>query len=148
MPRIDVTDEGTVDANPSAVFEALLNEFEGAQKWWMPHWEAKLRGNIPFRQQGGIIDITVHRIGTPRFAAKSIEIIKDKLIRAEFFEGDFIGSGEWTLEPLDGKTKVKFRFNIKTNRTLFSVLYPIVRRIHSGVMQKGFESLNRFLNRR
>jgi len=93
-------------------------------------------------------DITVHRIGTPRFAAKSVEIIKDKLIKVEYFEGDYRGSGEWTLEPLDGKTKVKFRWNVKIHRMLLSLFYQLVRSIHSDVMRKGFKSLNKFLEQK
>ena len=145
MPRIDVIDEATINATPSLVFEALLNELGGAKKWWMHHWEAKPRGNSPLHQPGWIIDITVHRIGTPKFASKSVEIVKDKRIKGDIFEGDFIGSAEWTLEPIDGKTKVTFRFNVKTNRLLYSLMYPLVARIHSDVVQKGFESLNSLL---
>jgi len=145
MPKIDVTDEAIIDANPSVVFKVLMEELEGAKKWWLPHWEAKPRGSLPFSQSGGIIDITVHRIGTPRFVAKSTEIVKDKSLKAEFIEGDFLGSGEWTLEPFEGKTKIKFRFNVKTNRLMYSLMYPVVQRIHSGVMEKGYESLNRLL---
>ena len=106
MPRIDVVDEAIIDSNPSAVFKAMLKEFEGAKNWWMPHWEAKPRGVVPFSQIGGAIDITVHRIGTPKWFAKSIEIVPDKSLRAEFFEGDFLGNGEWTLEPVDDKQKL------------------------------------------
>ena len=78
MPRIDVVDEGIIDANPSAVYEALFDEFEGTTHWWMPHWEAKPRGGVPFRQLGGVIDITVHGGSTPRFAGRSVENVKDK----------------------------------------------------------------------
>lgn len=145
MPRIDVTDEAIIDAAPSVVFKVLMEELDGAKNWWMPHWEAKPRGSVPFSQVGGVIDIKVRRIGTPRFTAKSMEIAKDKLLKAEFIEGDFLGNGEWTLEPLDGKTRVKFRFNVKTNRLMYSVMYPIVQRIHSGVMKQGFIGLNRLL---
>ena len=105
MPKIDVTDESIIDAEPSDVFKALLDEFEGAKNWWMPHWEAELVGEVPFRQAGGTIDITVHRFGKPKWSAKSTEIIQDKFLKAEFFKGDFLGSGEWTLEPLERKTK-------------------------------------------
>jgi len=150
MPKIDVTDEAIIDAEPSVVFKALLDEFEGAKNWWMPHWEAKPVGNVPFRQVGGIIDITVHRLGKPKFSAKSIEIIQDKFLKADFFKGDALGSGEWTLEPLEGKTKVRFRFNVKTNRLLFTLVSPIVNiaNIHSDVMQKGFKALNSYLSKK
>jgi uncharacterized protein YndB with AHSA1/START domain len=148
MAKIDVIDEAIIDAKPEIVFNALLDEFEGAKNWWMPDWEAKIRGHIPFRQVGGIIDITVHRIGTPKWKARSVEIVPNKLLKADFFEGDFIGSGEWNLEQLNGKTKVSFRFNIETNRFLYSMMYPLVKRIHSGVMKNGFKSLNIYLKKK
>jgi len=147
MPKIDVVDEAIINSQPSVVFKALIGEFEGAKSWWMPHWEAKPRGEVPFSQIGGIIDITVHRIGTPRWAARSTEIVPDKLLKAEFFEGDFLGNGEWTLEPIEDKTKVKFRFNVKTNKLLFTIVSPVVNigNIHSDVMQKGFLQLDKYL---
>jgi uncharacterized protein YndB with AHSA1/START domain len=150
VPKIDVTDESIIDAEPSDVFKALLDEFEGAKNWWMPHWEAKPSGKVPFRQIGGVIYITVHRIGKPQWSAKSTEIIQNKLLKADFFEGDFLGSGEWNLEQLDGKTKVKFRFNVKTNKLLFTLVSPVVNigNIHSDVMQKGFTALNSYLSKK
>ena len=145
MPKIDVTDEAIIEAAPPLVFKVLMEELKGAKNWWMPHWEAKPRGSVPFSEPGGVIDITVHRIGTPTFTAKSLEIVKDKSLKADFIEGDFLGSGEWNLAPFEGKTRISFRFNVKTNRLMYSALYPIVQRIHSGVMKQGYKSLNLFL---
>jgi hypothetical protein len=149
MPKIDALDEAIINSQPSIVFKALIDEFEGAKSWWMPHWEAKPGGEVPFSQIGGIIDITVHRIGTPRWSAISTEIVPDRILRAEFFEGDFLGYGEWTLEPIEDKTKVKFRFNVKTNKLLFTIVSPVVNigNIHSDVMQKGFLQLDKYLRR-
>ena len=150
MPRIDVVDKTIIDSQPAIVFNALLDEFEGAKNWWMPHWEAKMKGNVPFRQVGGTIDITVHRIGTPRWSSRSVEIVPSKLLQADFFEGDFLGNGEWSLEPIGDKTKVKFRFNVKTNKLLFTLVSPFVNigKIHSDVMQKGFKALNSYLSKK
>lgn len=147
MPKIDVVDEAIINAEPSTVYKPLMDEYEGVTSWWMPHWEAKPRGNVPFSQLGGIVDVTVHRTGTPRFAVKSTEIVKDKFIKTMYFEGDFLGEGEWALEPLDGK-KVQFRLNVKTNNLLFTFVSPFVNigKIHSDVMLKGFIGLNKFLN--
>ena len=149
MPKIDVTDEGIIDSQPSIVFNALLDEFEGAKNWWVPHWEAKMTGDVPFRQVGGTIMITVHRVGTPTWYARSVEIVPKKLIKADFFEGDFLGNCKWTLEPVGDKTKMKFRFNVRTNKLLFTLVSPFVSigKIHSDVMQKGFKSLNSYLSK-
>ena len=146
MPKIDVVDEAIIEADPSVVFELMMDELSGAKKWWMPHWEAEPRGNVPLRQIGGMIDITVHRIGTSRWAARTVEIVNDRLIKLENFEGDFIGSEEFTFEPLDGKTKVKSRWIVEPNRMLLSLFYPLIPRIHSNVMRKGYAALNDYLN--
>lgn len=70
MPRIDAFDEAVIDSPPLAVFKAILNEAAGVTHWWMPHWESKLRGDIPIDREGAIFDITIHGSGTPRFSGK------------------------------------------------------------------------------
>jgi len=36
-----VVDEAIIDANPSAVFKALIDECNGRTHWWMPSLEAQ-----------------------------------------------------------------------------------------------------------
>ncbi len=70
------------------------------------------------------------------------------MLTEEFFEGDYIGTGEWTFEPLDGKTKVRFRWKVKTNGlllTLAAVFIDIGKR-HSEVVQELFKIWNRNLS--
>ena len=68
----------------------------------------------------------------------------------EFFEGDFIGIGEWTFEPSNGKTKVRFRWNVKTNKfsLTLTALFINIGKIHSEVIQEGFKALNCYLKKR
>ncbi len=147
MSRIDVVDEAIVDADPSRAFKALIDEANGRTRWWMPVWEAKLRGEKEYGQKGSAIDITVHCTGTPKFSSRVTEVIEGKSLNVEFFEGDFLGNGEWTFEPIDGKTKVRFRFNVVPHRLMFRILAPFVNfgKIHSDVMQAGFKGMNRCL---
>jgi hypothetical protein len=66
----------------------------------------------------------------------------------DFFEGDFIDTGEWTFELLDGKTKVRFRWNVKTNKPSlnFAARFIDIGKRHSEVIQGGFKALNRYLS--
>jgi uncharacterized protein YndB with AHSA1/START domain len=149
MPKIDVVDEAIIDSSPNVVFRAILNEAAGDTHWWMPHWESKVRGETPIDHEGGIVDITIHRSGTPKFSGKTTKIVEDKLIELEF-AGDFVGTGAWTFEPLDGKTKVKYRWNVRPKRLSFVLLSPFIdmAKTHSDVMQKGFKALNNYLSQK
>ena len=82
MPKIDVVDEGVIDSPPLVVFKAILNEAAEVTHWWMPHWESRLRREILIDREGAIVDITIHRRGTPRFSAdRSIrKMVEEPLI--------------------------------------------------------------------
>jgi len=148
MARYDVVDEGIIDADCSTVFNAYVDEFRGITHWWMPLWQGKPRGDNTIIQRGSVIDIRVNHKGPAKFAAKATEFVEDKLVNVEFFEGDFIGTGEWTFEPIDGKTKVRFRWKVRTNGLLTTLvaLFINMGKAHSEVMQEGFKSLNRHLS--
>jgi len=152
MTRIDAFDEAVIDSPPMVVYKAILNEGAGVTHWWMPHWESKPRGEPPFDREGAIFDITVHgknRSLDTRFSGKITKIVEAKLVQLKF-EGDFVGTGEYTFEPTDGKTKVQYRWNVRPKRLSFVLLSPFVDmgKRHSQVMQKGFEALNSYLSKK
>ena len=148
MARYDVVDEGLIDAGCSTVFKAYTDEFIGLTHWWMPYWESKPRGDDTIVQKGAVGDIKVNHKGTAKFAARVTEFVKDRLVNIDFFEGDFIGTGEWTFEPLDGKTKVRFQWKVKTNGLALTLvdLFINIGKQHSEVVQEGFKALNRYLS--
>ncbi len=146
--EIDVVDEAIIDADPATVFKALLDEANGSTNWWVPHWKAELRENASYGQVGSIIDITVRRPGKKiRLTSKTTEIIENQLIRVKFIEGDLVGDGEWTFEPVNDKTKIRFRYRARTNNLLFKLISRLIDigKAHSEVMQAGFEGLNKYL---
>jgi len=149
MPKIDVTDEVIIDSPPLVVFKAILNEIAGVTHWWMPHLECRLRGETPVDREGAIFDVTIHGRWTPRWTAKITKIVEGRLIEVEQ-EGDFAGTGTWTFEPTDGKTKVRFRWNVRPKRLLFVLVSPFVNigKRHSNVMQKGFKALKSYLSQK
>jgi hypothetical protein len=150
MPKIDVTDEAVIDAKPSVVFNALLDEYSEVTHWWMPYLESKLRGDMPIRE-GAIVDITINPKSRTKskISEKWTKIVETRSIEVEI-AGAFVGSGKWTFEPTDGKTKVQYRFNARTNRLLFSLVSPFVNigKAHSDTMQKGFKALNSYLSKK
>ena len=151
MPKIDVTNETIIDSPPLDVYRAILSEFTGVTHWWMPWNENKLRGDIPANWEGAIIDITSNPTSRlkVKFSAKVTKIVEAESIEEEY-AGDFLGTGKWTFEPTDGKTKLKFRFNVRTNRLLFSLISPFVDigKQTSDCTQKGFKGLATYLSMR
>ena len=151
MPKIDVISEAVIDSPPMVVYNALLNEIAGSTHWWMPYLGFKLRGDMPFDREGAIFDATINPTSrmNVKFSAKVTKIVEAKLIEEEI-AGDFVGTGTWTFEPTDGKTKVQVRFNVKTNGLAFSLVSPFVNfgKRHSDVMQKGFKALNSYLSKK
>jgi hypothetical protein len=87
----------------------------------MPHIEEKLRGDKKILQKGSVLDFKIHRFGTPTFTGRITDIIENQKIKMDFFEGDFIGAGEYTFEPVNGKTKIKFRWTAKSNKFLIAL---------------------------
>lgn len=150
LPRIVVVDEAIIDADPSSVFKALIDEVNGRTSWWKPSLEAKPRGGKPFGQVGSVIDITVHRPSTPKITARLTEVIEGKFMVWEDFEGDFLGKEEWTFEPIaSGRTRVVSRWDVVPDRSLYRILGSfILGRTHSGVMRAGFEGLKRYVTQR
>jgi ribosome-associated toxin RatA of RatAB toxin-antitoxin module len=107
MVKFNVVDEAIIEADPSTVFKAILDELGGYTNWWLPNAESKFRGNTEkVNQKGAIIDLVIHSIVTSKFSERFTEIIQDKLIKVEIFEGDFLGNSEWTFEPTNRRTKV------------------------------------------
>lgn len=151
MPNYDVTDEAVIDADVSIVFKTMLDA-NNYSNWWMPHVEEKIRRKEKVLRKGTIVDIKVHRIGTLTFAGEIVDILDNKSIKLEYFEGDFLGSCEYTFEPINGKTRIKFRWRVRSNRlllTLLSLFAPkSVPKGHSEVMQLGFKGLNDYLTKK
>jgi hypothetical protein len=159
MARIDVVDEAVVDADQSRVFKALIDEANGRTNWWIPYWQAKPRDEKGFGEKGSAIDIMTHRGGTQKsdargakFSARITEVIEGRLLKVDFFEGDFLGNGEWNFEPMNGRTKVRYRWNVVPHRWAYRFLAPFFKermgKMHSDIMQEGFKGLNRYLTAR
>ena len=149
MAKFDVTDEVTIDAPPPEVFMALLNEFAGSTHLFLPYYEFKLTGDTPIDHQGATMDLIVHNGRmTSKLSAKVTKIEKAKMIVLEYL-GDIISNEDYYFEPtVDGKTKVKLRFDGRTNRLMLSVLSPFIDigKGHSEMAHKSFGALNNYLS--
>lgn len=154
MAGYAVIDEATIEAPPPVVWAALHAEFRHETDWWMPYWEARLRGDV---QSGGVgteYEVQVHPPGrhhqlllSPRFVSRVTESIEPRHLAMEFPEGDFAGTGVWDLAPVDDRTHLRFDWEVTTRgiRPTLVGLLVNVGAVHSVVMQHGFEGLNAHL---
>jgi uncharacterized protein YndB with AHSA1/START domain len=67
-------------------------------------------------------------------------------------EGDFVGSGHWTLEDANGGTRATLDFRPAVEKSLVKHLTPVLRRLfranHSWAMRRGQEGIVEYLRRR
>ena len=126
MPTYDVYDEAIIDAPHQLVFKAIIDEFRGASHWFQSHVEYKLRGEKKTIHKDSVIDILIHRPFSPKMTQRITDLIENKLIKVEYFEGDYLGIGEWKIESIGNKTRISMRWKVKINRTLFTFLSPFV----------------------
>ncbi len=150
MPKIDRVDEVVIDAPSMVVYKAILDEYGGATHWWMPYLEYKLRGEMPVRE-GTIVDMIFHvnkRVSS-KSSFKVTKLVEAKSIVIEY-SGDTLGTGTWTFEPIDGKTKVVYHSDTRTNSVLATLASPFVDfgKGHSEVTQKGFKALSEYLSKK
>jgi len=151
MPKIDRLDETVIDASPIEVFKAVLNEYAGVTQWWMPYLEYKLKGNMSIDHEGAIGEMTFHfsKRASSKSSFKVTKIVEGKSLEVEY-SGDIVGTGTWTFEPTDGKTKVQYHSNSRTNSLLATLVSPFVDfgKGHSDITQKGFKALNSYLSKK
>ena len=152
MPKYAVLNEAIIDSLPMVVYKTILNEHAGVTHWWMPTLEFKLRGDVPIGREGAIFDVTVNptsRIASAKFSGRVTKLVEARLIEYEV-SGDFVGTGKWTFEPTDGKTKVQYQINFRLKRLSLILLSPFMDmgKKHSDVIEKGFKACNSYLSKK
>jgi len=151
MPKTDVVSEAVIDSSPMEVYKVFLDEISGVTNWWMPYMKYELRGDIPIDHEGAVFDATISPKSrmNAKFSSKVTKIVEGKLLEDDI-TGCFIGTGKWTFEPTDGKTKVQFRINARTNGLIYSIFAPFVNyeKNHTDIMEKGFKALNNYMSKK
>jgi uncharacterized protein YndB with AHSA1/START domain len=147
MPEWDLVDEAVIAAPPDRVFRALVDYCAGKADWWKPHLRARMRGDVPPDEVGGVIDVRVGRLGLTRFANRTLEVVPGSLLRLAYIEGAFAGEGTWRFEPDAGGTRLSLRWNTRPGTRLMRVASRLmdVSKVHRKVMVAGFAAIRRHL---
>ena len=146
MAKIDATDEIVMDGPSMTVYTAFLSEFFGVTNWWMPHIRFNPMGSIARESEGFDAIIKPESRNSLRCSAKIAKLVEGKLIELEY-AGDFVGTGVYTFEPRDRRTRTRFWFTVPPKKLLFRLIAPFVdtAKAHSEVMQLGFKACNDYL---
>jgi hypothetical protein len=111
------------------------------------------RGKRPLPEIGAMVDITVsgeggfgQRWGTTRFRGRVTAFEPDRRLVLEYYEGDFKGTDEWTLDPVDaGHTRILTRWKTDPQGAVrLAARLVNVPGSYSKVMQEGFRAIERF----
>jgi uncharacterized protein YndB with AHSA1/START domain len=148
MTTYDLFDEATIEADPAEVVRALLDEAAGRSRWWQPFVRMRQRGDTPPTEIGAIIDFTINGDGwgTARFSGRVTTFEPDRRLVMDYFEGDFRGSAEWTLSPVDAThTRIGARWMTDPSGGMrLWARFADVPGTQSKVMQEGFRAIERF----
>ncbi len=152
MTRYDVLNEATIAATPTEILGAFLEEAAGRSQWWQPYLRMSPHGDKPLPEIGSMVDIAVsgglfgQRWGTVHFSGRVTAFDPDRRLVLQYFSGDFRGTDEWTLQPVDAAhTRVATRWQTDPQGpTRLLARFVDVPGSYSKVMQEGFRAIERF----
>ena len=151
MATYDVLNEAAIAATPAEIVGAFVEEAAGRSQWWQPLLRMRQRGDRPLPEIGAMVDITVsgegwQRFGTAHFCGRVTAFDPDRRLVLTYFDGDFRGSEEWTLAPVDsGHTRVATRWRTDPQGAVrLLARFVDVPGSYSKVMQAGFRAIERF----
>jgi uncharacterized protein YndB with AHSA1/START domain len=150
MAKYDVTDEVVIDADPEAVFGALVDVFDGRVNWWLPHLSSKLRAGTSMGDVGGRFDVTVHTMIPLKFTGQTMQVERPARVQVHYVDGAFQGEGLWTIERVENGTRLRLRWRTEpaTLMTKVASRFVDVGKGHSLVMHRGFANLAEYLSSR
>lgn len=118
MDGYDLIDEVVVEATPEHVWTALIAEFRGAARWWVPHNTfVPLSGSTD--QAGGEVRVTVHTRGVDRgglklrFTARTRTVDPARLLTVDYVDGVFRGESTFHLAPLEGGRRTRLGMHFR-----------------------------------
>ena len=155
MTRYDVSNKATIAATPAEIVGAFLDEAAGRSQWWQPAVRMRQRGGKPLPEIGAAVDITVtgqallDQHWTARFSGRVTAFTPDRRLVLEYFDGDFRGSEEWTVDPVDaGHTRITTRWRADPQGAVrLAARFMDIPGSYSKVMQQGFRAIERFTAR-
>jgi uncharacterized protein YndB with AHSA1/START domain len=152
VTRYDVSNTAVIAATPGEIIGAFLEEAAGRSQWWQPYLRMRQRSGRPLPEIGAAVDIDVAGGGglttgwSTRIAGRVAAFEPDQRLVLEYFEGDFRGTEEWTVDPVDaGHTRVTTRWRTDPQGVVrLAARFVDVPGSYSKVMREGFRAIERY----
>jgi ribosome-associated toxin RatA of RatAB toxin-antitoxin module len=143
--RTQATDCRTLPYPVPEVF-AALTDFGNYPTWWPKELSLKVLHLAP--------DHVGSRLGAGLlggwFICEVTEVVPEREVRTRYIEGVHRGEGVWSLEPVEGDTKVCYRIDLEPQGVGPRLLSHVLDfgHLHSKLMGRVFDGLERFLGRK
>jgi hypothetical protein len=153
MTAYNVVNKATIAATPTEIVDAFLDEAAGRSQWWQPHLAMRQRGDKPVPEIGAVVDFTVRsegrlaqRFGNAHFSGRVAVFEPDRRLVLEYFAGDFRGTDEWMLDPVDAEhTRIETRWRTDPQGAVrLAARFTDIPGSYSKVMREGFRAIERF----
>src|ERR1700741_4097919 len=96
--KYDVIDEAIIKASPSAVYNAIVDVYDGKQNWWLPYVSSVILQGNSSAATDSLSKVTIHGILKIAFITQTIETQANKMIRLQYTKGGFKGEGLWEFK--------------------------------------------------
>ena len=144
MPQIKAHDEIKIKASIEDVWNVLL-DIPNYPKWWPKLVNLKI-----LRLNPEIIatEFQANPLGGKSFACRVINIVPQKQISLDYYDGIYRGKGTWRIDVRDGLVKVSYSVDLEIvdkSIVLLSRIIPITK-LHSMIFKKILSGLEEQLN--
>jgi ribosome-associated toxin RatA of RatAB toxin-antitoxin module len=123
---------------------AGLLDFASYPRWWPAQLRIRVLRTTP-DHVGSRIEVR------PRggwFICEIAQVIPNREILIHYVDGVHRGTGRWTVEPVDGGTRVCYQIDLEPHGSLPRLLSHALNfaRLHSRMMVKVFDGLEHWLS--
>jgi ribosome-associated toxin RatA of RatAB toxin-antitoxin module len=141
MPQIKAHDEITINASVEKIWWVLI-DIPNYQKWWPKSVNLKVSN---FNKDIVNTQFEARPLGGKSFSCRVVNIVLNKEIRLNYFEGIYRGDGVWKLEKKENSITVSYSVNLEIvdkSIALLSRIIPIPK-LHSMIFKKILKGLEK-----
>lgn len=141
MRCVQADDRTVLDFPPGPIWHVLTDLGS------YPHWWPKLMKLDLRRAEAGLVgsQYAVRPLGSRGFVCEIENVVPEAELRLRYIDGDYRGTGIWTLSPRGPATELSYRIDLEiADRRLAFFSYIVsIAALHSWLMRRIFAGLAR-----